>query len=174
MLRLRHLVTLCALLVGVPAGATERGSLFGVDLRLGGGLALGGVAGNTVMRMAPITLGLTGDVLLHEGPDVSLFGGLYVETVGRIGLGLQLGGRIKPFGSRHGMRIGASLVGMVVPYTLFGATLEGGHCIKVEKKDRFRPCVDLQAVVFFAGSDLPPVGVAGQVNVLAGVHFNAL
>lgn len=165
---------LAALLVSVPAHATPKGALFGVDLQAGAGLALGGVSGHTVLRMAPVTIGLKAEVLLHEGPDVALFGGLYVETVGRIGMGLELGGRIKPFGSRHGMRVGASLVGVVVPYTIFGATIEGGYCIKVEKKDRFRPCVDLQGVVFFAGSDLPPVGVAGQLNVLAGVHFNAL
>jgi hypothetical protein len=162
------------LLVSVPASATPKGSLFGVDLQVGAGLAIGGAPGHTALRMAPITIGLKGDVLLHEGPDVSLFGGLYVETVGRIGLGLQVGGRIKPLGSRHGLRLGASIVGMVVPYTLFGATIEGGYCIKVEKKDRFRPCVDLQGVVFFAGSDLGAAGVAGQLNVLAGVHFNAL
>jgi len=174
-MRSAKLLVLAALLSIAPhAHAIPKGSLFGLDLQLSAGLGLAGSHGHTAMRLAPETLRFTGEYAISEAPSVSIFGGLYAEGVDRFGLGLQVGARWHPLGWRHGMRLGASLVGMVVPYTLFGVTVEGGHCIKVEAKDRFRPCIDAQAVVFFVGNDLPKSGVAAQLNLLLGVHFNAL
>lgn len=169
---------LCAiallLLIAPRAHAIPKGSLFGLDLQLSAGLGLSGSHGHTAMRTAPETLRFTGEYAVDEDPSISIFGGFYIEGIDRISLGFEFGAKWRPLGWKSGVRLGASLEGMVVPYTLFGVTLTGGYCIKVEQKDRFRPCIDIQPAVFFLGSDLPKSGVAAQINILAGVHFNAL
>ena len=161
---------LLLLLLAAPARALP--PLGAVEGRVGGGLAVGGgTGGKSVTRGTPMTIGFLAELTLHDRPWTTAYVGAFGEFIDRVGLGLMGGVRLRP--TAGGLRLGAGAIATVVPYTLFGVSVEAGYCWKVNKKGRIRICGDAQGVVYFVGGDLPDGRVAGQLNALLGVNFDA-
>jgi hypothetical protein len=152
--------------------ATARGadddvpSLYSAEVRAGYGVAMGGGAGRASVRGSPLVLAARVAIAIREEPRLSGYGGLIVETLDRTGVGGEGGVVLHPT-ARTRLRGGA--VAMVAPYRLYGGVLGGGRCLRGAP----RVCLDLDASVFVAGSDLPSGGAAMQVVLGLGIGFDA-
>ena len=142
-------------------------ALIRAEVRAGYGLSVGGGAGRASVRSSPLVLSARAAVAIREEPRMSGYGGLVVETLDRTGVGGEAGVTLEP-SARNRLRAGA--IAMVAPYRLYGGALGGGHCFV---PGATHVCLDLDASVFVAGTDLPSGGAALQIVVGLGVGFDA-
>ncbi len=173
MSRLFFAVTTAALLLTVSETSARAGTippLFAVELRLSGGMAVGGGAGKAVERVAPFELGFLGEVTLMSEVRLSLVVGLFYEGFDRAAVGGSAGFRLRPHDGP--LRFGAGLLGTFAPYTLFGADASGGYCASIGKNKTTHLCGDVEADLFFLGNDLPASRIAGQLVLVLGVNFD--
>lgn len=177
MRRIAATIVLCVL-VAPPAIAAadadtldardhDEPALVRAEVRVGYGLAVGGGSGRASVRGSPLVLAARAAVAIREEPRMSGYGGLVVETLDRTGIGGDAGVSLEP-SPRNRLRAGA--VAMVAPYRLYGGEVGGGHCFA---SGPTHVCLDLDASVFVAGTDLPSGGAALQVLVGLGVGFDA-
>lgn len=155
--------TILALLAARPAAAE---SLAEVSARLGAGLAAGGGAGRSTVHAAPVVATFDGAYAINAEPYVWGFAGLVLETYDRTGVGLE-GGLAVPVGQRGRARLGAR--SLVRPYTLHGALVGASWCWPAAA---LRGCVDLEADLYVAGTDLPAKTAIAQLVVAVGVSFD--
>jgi hypothetical protein len=148
-----------------PADGDEP-ALVTAEVRAGYGVSMGGGSGRASVRGSPLVLAARLAIAVREEPRMSGFGGLVVETLDRTGVGAEGGVVLHPT-VRTRLRAGG--VAMVAPYRLYGGVLGGGRCLAGSP----RVCLDLDASVFVAGSDLPMGGAAVQVVLGLGIGFDA-
>jgi hypothetical protein len=138
-----------------------------IEARVTAGMAVGGGAGTEVVRMAPIDVGVYGQVAINEEPWVWLQGGIFAELGDRAAVGGSLGPRIRLGGD---WRAGVAGVGIIAPYTLAGASGWLGRPIHFGGA-ALLPGVEVVAYVI--GSDLPEDRVATQIGFTLGVEIGS-
>jgi len=143
--------------------------LTSLEARAGLGMAFGGGAGGSVQRRSPLTLTALVDHALVVDPWTSGFVGVVAEGYGRGSAGVIAGARVRP--ARGRLRIAGGAEVLLVPSTLAGPLASVGGCLPITAS--FGLCLDLEAVLFVTGSDLPDERIAGQAQILLGVAFDA-
>jgi hypothetical protein len=151
--------TIAALLAARPAAAEP---LAEVSARIGAGLAAGGGAGRSTLRVRgrhvrrrvrdqrrAVRLGLRRPVL--ETYDAPASG----SRAACVRSGIAVG----PLGARS----------LVRPYTLHGALVGASWCWPAAS---LRGCVDVEADLYVAGTDLPKKTAIAQLVVAIGVSFD--
>lgn len=144
-------------------------ALTSIEARVGYGLAFGGGSGGSSQRLSPITLTALVNHAIVAEPWTSVFGGIVAEGYGRGSAGLQVGARVRP--ARGRLRLAGGAQGLLVPATLFGPLSSVGACLPVVGS--LNMCADIEAVLFVVGTDLPDERVAGQVQLVLGLAFDA-
>lgn len=144
-------------------------ALTSLEARVGYGLAFGGGSGGLTQRQSPLTLSALVDHAVVAEPWTSIYGGIVAEGYGRGSAGLQVGMRVRPAAGR--LRLAGGAQALLVPATLFGPLSSVGTCLPVTGS--FNLCGDVEAVLFVAGTDLPDERVAGQVQLVLGLAFDA-
>lgn len=142
-------------------------ALVRLEARLARGIAMGGGAGEAYYRSSPYTFSATADVAIRDEPWTSLYGGVVVEAGDRLGAGATAGLRVKLGGA---LRAAGGVVGLLVPSRVFGPSGSIGACTGRGAS----LCLDLEAVMFVGGKDLPDERIAGQLLVAVGVAFDAM
>jgi len=138
--------------------------ILAVEPRVGQGVALGGRSGEGHARLSPLGIGVLVEYAFRADPWVSVYGGPHAEVLDRGSLGAMAGFRFRPGAGRARVALGGT--GIFVPYTLGGVTASVGTEV-----DLFTLPVsfDIEGAAFFAGNDLPPGTVAGQVRLVVGI-----
>lgn len=150
-----------------PAAADDGAAIVSVEARVGSGLALGGGAGESHWRAAPVTISALGELAVVTEPWTSAYGGIVVEGFGRAAAGITGGFRLRP--GAGALRLAGGGLALVTPYTAFGATAGVGRCWFRGT----RACFDVEGALFFAGDDVPDDQVSAQVQAVIGVAFDA-
>jgi hypothetical protein len=156
----------------VSAGAIRIAAadpLWQAELRAGYGLAVGGSGAAMSARPTPLTLAAIVAFAFNQDPPLAGYGGLVVETLDRNAVGTAFGVTLSPSGSRLRLSGGGTL--LVAPYTLWGATASAGACAHATSRTRL--CGDLQLTAYFAGSDLADGHTVTQLQLVAGLVFDA-
>ena len=151
------------------ADATDDPPLIAVEGRVGYGMAFGGGAGVSVERWSPVTLSGLVETAVWSYPWASIFGGVAVEGHGRGAAGAIGGLRLRP--TRGQLRLSGGLAAMFFPETAFGPMASGGTCWGLGAMNL---CGDVEATMYVIGSDIPDQRVAGQIQLVVGVGFDAL
>lgn len=154
--------------IAASAGAVRAEPLGSVEVRTHFGVSAGGGSGRTTVRTTPLTFSALGRWAVRDQPRISAYGGLVIETLDRVGAGME-GGMALLSGRRARLRAGAKAI--AYPYTLYGPTLGASVCTVPEG---MRGCADVMLDVFVAGTDLPDDGAAVQVLFGLGVVIDAL
>jgi len=142
----RSLLILCAL---ASSAVADDGSMWEVELRIGGGLAHGGHETMATNRPAPLTVSALVAIAVQEEPRVYGFGGIVAETLERTAIGVVGGGRLAVRDTP--MRLSGGGVWMFAPKTLWGATASLGAC---SGAGMFAVCGDVQLTAYVAGTAL--------------------
>ncbi|HTE55987.1 MAG TPA: hypothetical protein VK698_34275 [Kofleriaceae bacterium] len=143
--------------------------IIALEGRIGYGMAFGGGAGVSVERWSPVTFSALVDHAVVTDPWTSVFVGVAVEGHGRGAAGAIAGLRVRPTSSQLRLAGGGAL--MVFPATAFGPLASVGTCIAMATA--LDVCGDLEATVFVVGSDIPDERIAGQIQLVIGVGFDA-
>ena len=170
-LKLTMVRTFLCMVVAIPAAAdpqTDReDSVVGVEARVGHGVSVGGGVGGSVWGASPVTVSVLAEMAVRQQPRTAVFGGLVWEGVQRASVGGTGGVRLRPFA--NGLRLSAAAIALLAPNTAYGVTTGVGYCwgrgIKI--------CGDLEGAMFPWGSDIPKDRVAGQIQMVLGVFFDA-
>lgn len=102
-------------------------------------------------------------------PWTSIFGGVVAEGYGRGSAGVMVGARVRP--ARGRLRIAGGVEALLVPASLYGPLASVGGCLPIDSF--LNLCVDVEATLFVAGSDLPDGRIAGQAQLVLGIAFDA-
>ncbi len=175
----RRALALAAILAAILCGGSRRAEadaeatddppLIAVEGRVGYGMAFGGGAGVSVERWSPVTLSGLVETAVWSDPWASIFGGVAVEGHGRGAAGAIGGLRLRP--TRGQLRLSGGLAAMFFPETAFGPMASGGTCWGLGAMNL---CGDVEATMYVIGSDIPDQRVAGQIQLVVGVGFDAL
>jgi hypothetical protein len=141
-----------------------------LEARVGYGVAFGGGAGTSIERLSPLTFTALVDHAVVVDPWTSIFGGVVAEGYGRGAAGVLAGARVRP--GRGRLRIAGGAEVILVPSTLAGPLASVGVCLPVAGV--LSLCIDAEATLFVAGTDLPDERIAGQAQLVLGVAFDAL
>ena len=144
--------------------------LWQVEARAGFGMALGGAGQTMSRRTSPVTIQALVSVAIQDTPPLYAFGGLVVETMDRNGVGATAGITLRPHGGAW--RLSGGGVGMVAPYSLYGAMIDTGVCHRAVLG--YELCGDIQLTAFFAGNDLANDHAVTQAQLVLGVVFDAI
>lgn len=167
---------LTAILCGRSAHAegevavTDDPPLIALEGRVGYGMAFGGGAGVSVERWSPVTLSGLVETAVWSDPWASIFAGVAVEGHGRGAAGAIGGLRVRP--TRTQLRLSGGLAAMFFPETAAGPMASGGTCWSLGAA--LNLCGDVEATMYVIGSDIPDHRVAGQIQLVVGVGFDAL
>jgi hypothetical protein len=143
--------------------------LTSLEARVGYGLAFGGGSGTSSQRPSGVTITALVDHAVVVEPWTSIFGGVVAEGYGRGSAGMVVGARVRP--ARGRIRIAGGGVALLVPASLYGPLASVGGCLPVESS--LHLCVDVEATLFVAGTDLPEERIAGQAQLVLGIAFDA-
>jgi hypothetical protein len=161
---------LCGGSARAEAEVTDDPPLIALEGRVGYGMAFGGGAGVSVERWSPITLSALVETAVWSDPWASIFAGVAVEGHGRGAAGAIGGLRVRP--TRGQLRLSGGLAAMFFPETAFGPVASGGTCLPFGAAVNL--CGDVEATMYVIGSDIPDQRVAGQIQLVVGVGFDAL
>jgi hypothetical protein len=141
------------------------GSLWDAELGLGAGVALGAGTGSQA-KLSPVTIDASVAVAVNEEPNLSATGGLIVETRDRSSVGVTFGVRLQPDPASR-LRLQGGGVGIVAPFSLWGARASAGLC----GHGRKTLCGDLVLTSFLGGSDLASGHTVTQIQAVFGFAF---
>ena len=156
----------CAAFYGVAFAESPR-STIGLEARVGQGISVGGGAGQAAWRLSPTTVSAIAEIAIREQPWTTAYGGIVWEGGRRASVGGTLGIRVLPFGA--GLRLGGGALVILAPNTALGMTASVGRCWGEDVKF----CSDIEGAVFPWGTDVPEDRVAGQIQIVMGVAFEA-
>lgn len=158
-------LALLALLTPTVAAAEP---LWAAEVRAGYGVSMSSSSGMLGARTSPLTLGANVAVATRVDPPLSVVGGLFVEALDRTSVGVNAGLRLTVADS---LRLTGGVATVVAPYTLWGATLAAGTCLRTSAKMSL--CGDVELTSYLAGNDLPEDGAVTQVQLIGAVRFDA-
>lgn len=151
-------------------GVADADPLWQAEVRAGYGLESGGAGTRMSKKPTPLTLAAIASLAIEDHPRVWGFGGLAVEMLDRNAAGVTAGVRLEPAGSK--IRLAAGGTVLVAPYTLWGATVAGGTCMRVMALASV--CGDVQLTAYFAGGDLADAHQVNQLQLVIGMVFDAI
>ena len=157
---MRLLLAATLVLIGGTATADP---LWDAELRLGYGLAMASGDGMTGARDAPLTVEADVAIAIQDEPKLFGYGGLVVETLDRSAIGGTGGVQL----AAGALRVRGGGISIFAPYSLWGAQVSGGTCMRLSKS--VHGCGDLQLTEYFAGTDLVPGHAVTQVQLVFGV-----
>lgn len=159
-----------ALASPTAGGRAAADPLWQAEVRAGYGIAIGGSGARMSTRASPVTLAAIAAIATSVEPPLSGYGGLLVEALDRNSVGSVFGIKWAPHDSR--LRLSGGGTWLLAPYMLFGATASVGACMRW--KPRIGVCGDLQLTAYFAGDDLADGRSVTQVQLGAGLVFDAM
>lgn len=164
------------------AAAESQPPLYGVELRVGYGVEMGGngaeaspstkamaeSSSGIVARTSPITISGIVAIAIREQPWINAYGGMVAETIDRNAVGAVAGLQLPIRGTP--LRAAGGGTYIFAPFTLWGATASLGAC----KRGRLGVCGDVMLTSYFAGTDLAEGRTVTQVQAAIGVVFDAM
>ena len=145
-------------------------SPFELELRAGWGLSTGGGAGMSTTRRSPLTVAAGVAFAVRTHPATAAYARLVAEALDRSAIGAAAGLRVQP--GAGPLRLGGGVSTLLFPYTALGAATSAGGCGRVGRG--LAVCGDLEATFYVAGSDIPDGRTVVQVQLVAGVVFDAM
>lgn len=136
-----------------------------VELRVGGGLAVGGGEGVATMKMSPVYVGVYASAAVNAEPWTWIRGGVFVETYDRAAVGATLGPRI----ALGRWTAGAAGTAVIAPFTLYGGSAQLTR--RLGSGLAIVPGLELN--VFPFGDDLPEGRVLSEVLLTLGFEVDA-
>jgi hypothetical protein len=136
-----------------------------VEMRVGGGMAIGGGEGEATMKVAPVYVGVYTSVAVRQYPWTWLRGGVFVETYDRAAVGATIGPRVA-LGRWTG---GVAGTAVIAPFTLYGGSAQIAR--RLGKDTSIVPGLELN--VFPFGDDLPGGRVLTEVLLTVGFEISA-
>lgn len=162
-----------ALLLGGTARAESRCVNTCVGVQAARGLSLGGGSGVTTYRLSSTVIEGRTETAIMDEPALGLLAGLLLEAGGRLGVGAELGLRLRPKQpTKRDIRFAGTLQYLMAPYTLLGAGVELGACPWKFARFDGRLCLDLRGTAYFFGNDLPEGQVVAHLELVVGVEFD--
>src|SRR5688572_3612115 len=158
-------MTAIAASIAARAQAVRAEPMGVVELRGGGGMSIGGGAGEASLKIAPVYAGAYVSVATIAQPWTWIRGGVFIETRDRSAVGAQVGPRI----ALGRWVTGASATAVIAPFTLYGASAQLAR--RFGKNTAIVPGLDFN--VFPFGSDLPEGKVVSELLLTVGVEINA-
>ena len=151
-----------------PAPARADDSLMSLEVRLSGGLTLAESSSFTV-KLAPVGVGVGGEVAVIAEPSTSVYGHLELDTVASVGFGADLGVRVRPQEGR--LRFGIGVTGRFAPAAEGGVEAAFGAC---SKPTQTHFCVDIMGKVMLVGEELPLGQLDAQIGVAVELGLDVL
>jgi hypothetical protein len=166
---MRMIAAICLLMLGERGARAEREpSVWEAELRLGYGVSMTGGDGMTTTSTTPLDVSAILAIAIRDQPRVYAFGGITAEALDRTGVGVVAGVRLVPLAGA--MRLAAGGTWIAAPATLWGAMGSAGVCHRGD----LGLCLDAQLTSYFAGTAIGPDQTITQVQLVAGLVFDAL
>jgi hypothetical protein len=162
---MRLLAVLILAVLSAPAAAQP---LWEAQLRAGYGVSMGKETEmSTAHRTTPLTLEATGAIAVADEPEVSVYGGILVETVQNNSFGFV--GGIKLRVPEMPVRLTAGAIFAYAPATKWGVSASGGMC---KESGALALCADLQLTNYFAGDAIDEGHTVTEVQLVLGIGFD--
>lgn len=122
---------------------------------------------STSHRTTPLTIEATGAVAISDEPEISVYGGIIVETVQHNSFGFV--GGLKIHVPEMPVRLAAGAIWAYAPHTKWGVSASGGMC---KEKGALALCADLQLTNYFAGDAIDDGHTVTEVQLVLGIGFD--